>query len=171
MRMIHGCRISMSAVAITGALLVSLSAPGMAGAASGASSTARTVDWIETVWVARTTVKAGVAIPATVTVVNRTNHKLAVMGCGGSMTVANSKVPNPLIVGTSLCLWMASPGRHVFRFKVSTTYQICGGSGSPACGSPPRMTPLPPGVYRTEAILPSTKGMGTPRPITIRLTD
>jgi hypothetical protein len=41
--------------------------------------------------------------------------------------------------------------------KIQTTYQSCGGEGTPHCGNPPRMSALPVGTFRTEIVQPGAK--------------
>ena len=164
---------ALSAVSVFTLVLGLLVAP--SSASSGRSTSASTKEWSVTVWVARTSTKAGTMIPATVTVDNRATHRVQVSGCAGAnyeILVGNAKIPNSPIIATVLCLSMMGPGIHVFHTKVQTRYQVCGGVGSPPCGNPPSMAPLPSGTYRTELVLPGARHpLPLPRPLTITLTS
>jgi len=155
--------------------LVFASVPSGAGAASsGTSHTARSKDWTVTVWVARTMTRAGVSIPAIVTVDNRTGHSAVIVGCPGTdyeIVAGNSAVPNNPGIPLELCSSKMGPGVHVFHTKVLTMYMGCGGEGNPPCGRPPKLSPLPAGTYRTQLILPGAKhSLPIPQPMTITLT-
>lgn len=155
-------------------LLVSM--PSGAGAApNGRSHTATSRDWTVTLWVARTSAKAGAFIPAIVTVDNRSGRNVDIFGCPSTnyeVVAGNSAVPNSPAIPTVACGGELSPGVHVFRTKVFTVYMGCGGGGNPPCGQPPELSPLPNGTYRTQLILPSSKpSLPMPRPLTITLTD
>jgi hypothetical protein len=161
---------AVSAVVLTLGSLVA--AP--TSASNGRSVTASAKDWSVTLWVARTSTKAGTTIAATVTVDNRMQHRVEITGSAGAnyeILVGNAKVPNSPIIATVLCVSTMGPGIHVFHTKVQTTYQICGGRGSPPCGNPTTMTALPLGIYHTEVVLPSAvHRLPQPRPLTITLT-
>ncbi len=142
---------------------------------SGQSSSAASKDWRVTLWVARTSTRDGAAIPATVTVDNRTGRAVAIYGCPGSdyeVIAGNSKIPNNPAIPSVLCTSKMSAGVHVFATKVATIYQACGGGGNPPCGNPPRMTALPSGSYQTQLELPTAVDhLPAPRPITIRVAS
>jgi hypothetical protein len=136
--------------------------PSNAGAStSGRSHTATSKDWIVTLWVARTSTKSGTSVPATVTVDNRTHHRIEMVGCPGTdyeIIAGSFTVPNNPVIPTVLCSSVMSPGVHVFHTKVQTMYVSCGGgAGRPPCGKPPKLTPLPPGSYHTQLILPGAE--------------
>lgn len=136
---------------------------------SGQSVSATSKDWTVTIWVARTSTRAGTTIPATVTVDNRTGHRVEVTGCVGTIykiVVGNSKVPNSPVIPTVLCAGTMAPGAHVFHTKVLTTYQTC--SGNLNCGDPAKPSALPAGTYRTQVVLPGA--FPTPGPLAITLT-
>jgi hypothetical protein len=167
-------------VALVGALAVSLVtllgvAPPNAGASSGGRShTATSKDWTVTLWVARTSTKSGTSIPATVTVDNRTNHRIEIVGCPGTdyeIIAGSSTAPNSPVIPTVLCSSGMSPGVHVFHTKVQTTYVSCGGGvGSPPCGKPPKLTALPRGTYHTQLILPGAEpSLPMPRALNITI--
>jgi hypothetical protein len=149
--------------------------PSNAGAsASGRSHTATSKDWTVTLWVARTSTKSGTSIPATVTVDNRTNHRIEIVGCPGTdyeIIAGSSTVPNSPVIPTVLCSSEMSPGVHVFHTKVQTMYVSCGGgAGSPPCGKLPKLTALPTGTYHTQLILPGAeRSLPMPRALTITL--
>lgn len=149
--------------------------PTNAGASSsGRSHTATSKDWTVTLWVARTSTKLGTSIPATVTVDNRTSHRIEIVGCPGTdyeIIAGSSTVPNSPIIPTVLCSSEMSPGIHVFHTKVQTMYVSCGGgAGSPPCGKPPKLTALPRGTYHTQLILPGAEpSLPMPRALTITL--
>lgn len=155
-------------------IAIVLLASGVAQASTGHTVTATSKEWTVRLWVARTTAKSGTTIPATVTVDNRTGRSANLVGCPGvvyEIGLGNAKVPNSLAVSTVLCEGTISPGVHVFHTKVQTTYQSCGGTSVPRCGNPPKMSSLPPGIYRTQIVLPGAKGFpASLRPLTITLT-
>jgi len=159
---------SVSAIALVLGLLssVAIATP------TGRSVNATSKNWTVTVWVARTSTKAGTTIPAIVTVDNRTGHRVEVNGCAGviyKIVVGNSKVPNSPVAPTVLCTGTMAPGTHVFHTKVLTTYQTC--SGNLNCGDPAEPSALPRGTYHTQVVLPDAKAsLPTPRPLTITLT-
>ena len=163
-----------SGAASVAALVVGLLTPGASAASTGRTATATSKEWTVTLWVARTSTRAGTSIPATVTVDNRTGHRVVVSGCRGvvfEMDLGNAKIPNPIAVTTAECSSSMAPGVHVFHTKVLTTYEGCGGNGLPKCGNPPKMSPLPAGTYRTQTVwLGAKPALPTPRPITITLT-
>jgi hypothetical protein len=159
-------------LAVLVALLV-VSVPSESGAApSGTSHTAVSKDWTVTLWVARTSARAGAPIPATVTVDNRSDRSADIFGCPGTnyeIVAGNSAVPNSPAIPTVACGGKLGPGVHVFHTKVFTVYMGCGGAGNPPCG--PKLSPLPDGTYRTQLILPSSKpSLPMPRPVTLTLT-
>jgi hypothetical protein len=159
---------SVSVIALVLGLLSSVAS----AAPNGQSVSATSKDWTVTVWVARTSTKAGTTIPATVTVDNRTDHRVEVTGCVGTIykiVVGNSKVPNRPVIPTVLCAGTIGPGAHVFHTKVVTTYQTC--SGNLNCGDPAKPSALPSGTYHTQVLLPGAKAsLPAPRPLTITLT-
>src|ERR1700690_1862880 len=78
--------------------LVLVPVPSGAGAApNGSSHTATSKDWTVTLWVARTSARAGASIPAIVTVDNRSGRNVDIFGCLGTdykVVAGNSAVPN-----------------------------------------------------------------------------
>ena len=121
--------------------------------------TALSKSWIVTLRVEGTYTKAGTTIPATVTIDNRTGHSVNITGCPEviyKIVLGNFKIPNSPVNTSALCVSKMSPGVHVFRTKVQTTYQACGGGGYPPCGNPPNFPRLPTGTYRTQVVLPGT---------------
>ena len=125
----------------------------------GRTVTATSKSWIVTLRVEGTYTRVGSTIPATVAIDNRTVHSVEISGCPGvtyKIVLGNSKVPNSPIIPSVLCVSKMSPGVHVFHTKVQTAYQECGGVGTPRCGNPPRMSPLPTGTYHTQVVLPGT---------------
>lgn len=130
----------------------------------GAHSTAKPL--VVTIAVSRTVVSSGTVIPATVTLINRTDHSLQVGGCPQDlfkMTVGNTSVPNNLILQAVFCEWSLAPGTHVFHTDVTTTYQRSAAQG--------RFPALPAGTYRTEIGLLDNSDFLAPAPITIHLTN
>lgn len=165
-------------VAVSAAAVLVLSIPDLAGATTGASSTARTANWKVTVWVARTSVKAGTTIPASITFDNRTGHAVKLGQCPGTydlMNLGNSKIPNSIVVPTPAC-WSATipVGVSVAHTKVRTNYEGCTKSTPspdlPRCPKNGGPLALPAGTYQTNIVLPAFKGLPVPKPITIRLT-
>lgn len=158
----------------TAALFMGLFISGASAASSAKTTTASTKNWTVTLWVARTSTRAGTSIPAMVTIDNRTGHKIFASGCPGVVfetDLGNSKIPNPLSITLALCGLSVVPGVHVFHTKVITTYDGCGGTTSPKCGKPPRMSPLPAGTYHTQTVwLGAKPSLPTPQSITITLT-
>ena len=157
------------------ALLCGLSAVGASAASSGRTSTATSKEWTVTESVARTVVQAGTSIAATITIDNKTAHKLSGTGCPGvnfKMGVGSAQIPNPIGETLALCGYSIIPGVHVFHTKVITTYQTCGGGGTPKCGKPPRLTALPAGTYHTQILWPEL-GNNFPKPqqFTVTLTS
>jgi hypothetical protein len=154
--------------------LLGIVPPNAGASSSGRSHTATSKDWTVTLWVARTSTKPGTSIPATVTVDNRTNHRIEILGCPGTdyeIIAGSSTVPNSPVIPTVLCSSEMSPGIHVFHTKVQTTYVSCGGgAGSPPCGKPPKLTSLPRGTYRTQLTLPGAEpSLPIPRALNITL--
>ena len=163
-------------VAVWVALLVTLLwvVPTNVGAStSGRSHTATSKDWSVTVWVARTSTKPGTLIPATVTIDNRSDHRIEIVGCPGTdyeILADNSKIPNSPVIPAVLCASKMGPGIHVFHTEVQTTYQECGSLDTPRCGNPPKMSSLPVGTYHTQLILPGAKpSLPMPRALTVTL--
>jgi hypothetical protein len=156
------------------ALAFGLLATGASATSSGRTSTAASKEWTVTVRLARTSTRAGTPIPVTVTVLNKTAHKLSGSGCPGVnflMGVTNAKVPNPIPVTLALCSFSITPGVHVFHTKVITTYEGCGGNGVPKCGNPPKLRALPAGTYHTQTIWPELgKDFPKPQKFTVTLT-
>ena len=138
-------------------LVCALLATGVSGASSSRMSTASSKVWTVTVWLSRSSTKAGLPIPVTVTINNKTAHKLSGTGCPGVnflMDVSNAKVPNPIPETAAYCGFSIAPGIHVFHTKVITTYEGCSGNGMPKCGKPPKLSALPAGTYHTQIIWP-----------------
>lgn len=175
MKQIHAPTHSLVAVlAATAIALTFVSVPTDVGAVSrGERHSATSKDWKVTVWVSRTSTKAGESIPATVTVDNRTGRGVFITGCPGTdyeIVAGNSSSPNKPVIPAVLCASKMSPGVHVFRTKVLTKYVNCGAKGSP-CGQPPKLPPLPYGTYRTQLVLPTSAfPLPMPPPLTITLT-
>ena len=166
-------RTAVGAVSVV-ALVLGLLTSRASAASTGQSDAATSKDWTVTVWVARTSTRAGTTIPATVTVDNRTSRRISFSGCPGTiyeLILGNAKVPNSPVIATVLCLGKMTPGIHVFHTKVQSTYQVCVVRGTPPCGNPPKPSPLPTGTYHTQIVLPDAKpSLPTPRPLTITLT-
>jgi hypothetical protein len=150
-------------------------APSNAGAStSGRSHIATSKYWTVTLWVAQTSTKPGTSIPATVTVDNRSGHRVEIVGCPFTdyeIIAGSPTVPNSPDITAQLCTSELSPGNHVFHTKVQTMYVGCGGgAGSPPCGKLPKLTALPVGMYQTQLILPGARpSLPMPRALTITL--
>jgi hypothetical protein len=158
-----------SAVVLVSGLL----AIGASAASSGRTNTAVSKVWTVSVWLARSSTEAGTPIPATVTIDNKTAHRLTGTGCPGvnfSMDVGNATFPNPIPETAAYCGFSIAPGVHVFHTKVITTFEGCSGEGLPKCGKPPKLSALPAGTYQTRIIWP---GFGNtlpkPRKFTVTL--
>jgi hypothetical protein len=155
--------------------LTLVSAPSNAGATSSSRShTATSLDWTVTLSVARTSARPGTSIPATLTVDNRSGRPIDIVGCPGTdyeIVAGSSKVPNSPVIPSVLCTSKIGPGLHIFHTKVQTMYVSCGGGAeSPPCGHPPKLSPLPVGVYHTQLILPgATSPLPVPRAFSITL--
>lgn len=131
--------------------------------------------WSISLHVSRTTVTRGTPIPATITLVNLTRQAIVVTGCDSEqfpMTVGNSRHPNLLAVPTDYCEThvIITPGAHVFRTVIATTFQSCGFAGDPQCRLSRSLPALPAGTYRTEIVMPDGLDLRPPAPVTIRLT-
>jgi hypothetical protein len=141
---------------------------------TGRTSTASSKAWTVTVWLARNSTKAGIPVPVTITVDNKTARKLTGTGCPGVnflMDVGNAKIPNPIPETTAFCGFSIAPGIHVFHTKVITTFEGCGGNGVPMCGNPPKMSALPVGTYHTQIVWPRFGNtLPKPRKFIVRLT-
>jgi hypothetical protein len=155
------------AAAICGLLMSHASA-----AVNGSEVTAASKGWTVELWVARTTTRAGTTIPATITLDNRTGHRVEVTGCPGvifTIVASNANVPNRPVIAAEYCGSAMTPGIHVFHTKVLTDYQTCGIKDSPRCGSPRKLPALPAGTYHTYVIWPTA--MPTlPRPASVAIT-
>jgi len=107
--------------------------------------------WVVTLSIAKTSLRAGSSMPATVTIVNKTGHNVRVEGCASDETFAvgigNAKVPYTFFSGAVACVTTLHEGSNVFHERIVATYQICGGQGNPACG--PGSPKLPTGRYHT----------------------
>ena len=170
-KLIQGALSAVAVVSLVFGLLVS----GTSAPSTGKTVSATSKDWKVTIWVARTSTKAGTTIPATVAVDNQTGHQVEVTGCPGvvyGMVVGNAKIPNYPVIPAELCSTKLTPGIHVYHTKVLTDYQTCGGgNGAPKCGNPPRLSALPVGTYRTEIVAPGSRpAIPMPKPLTIILT-
>ncbi len=158
----------------TGIVLAAALAGGATSASSGRSTTASSKDWTVTLWVARTSTRTGTTIPATLTIDNRTSTSLYAWGCPVDGTyiayIHNAKATSAPFDGAVACESKLSPGVHVYRSTINTTYQICGGTGNSACGNPPTMRALPIGTYVTGVVLPnSVHALPQPKGISIVL--
>jgi hypothetical protein len=166
-----------NAQAVFGALSVAVLVCGLllsqtSAAVTGSIVTATSKGWTVAVWVARTTTKSGTTIPATITLDNRTGHRVEFTGCPGvvfTIVVGNAKVPNRPVIATAFCGSKMTPGVHVFHTKVLTNYQTCGINGSPKCGNPRKLPALPTGTYHTYVIWPGTMP-ALPRPASVTIT-
>ena len=168
-------RIGEFAVLAVAAVVVAMAWTSTRGAAGAATShSARNPDWTVTVSLARSSARVGATIPVTFTIVNTTGHRVRVVGCPGQeyeVVLGNQKVPNRPIEPADLCEGWMSPGVHVVHALVATTYEVCGAPGVPRCGNPPTLSDLPPGVYRTQILLPtSPMTIPAPAPLTVTLT-
>ena len=114
--------------------------------------------WVVTLAVAKTTVRIGAKLSATITVDNRTGHSVTVQGCQPnfdfSVELANAKVPYQGLSGAVACSTKFRVGSTVIHTQVSAVYSSCGGLGLPSCANPD----LPVGAYHTVVNWPT----GTP---------
>lgn len=130
--------------------------------------------WSVAITLASTSVRAGQPIEATFVVTNLTRRAIEVGGCAGQQYViypTDGPVHNQIIEPSNLCSYSLSPGSHVTRAEMPTTYMGCGEKGVPSCGEPPRMSALPAGTYTTTALLPlaAHAGDALPNPGTFRI--
>lgn len=178
MKQQFGWRTSLGVALAAGTLWTAFVGPGLAGAMTGATSSARGAGWTVTISIATTTAKAGAIIPATIALENRTGHAVRFGDCRGTydlMNLGNAKIPNAIVVATPACIGNSiAPGTHVVHIKVWTTYEGCTrstpGPGLPRCTASGAPVPLPAGTYKTNVVLPSIKGLPTPKALTVRLT-
>ena len=178
MKQQFGWRTSLGVALAAGTLWTAFVGPGLAGAMTGATSSARGAGWTVTISIATTTAKAGAIIPATIALENRTGHAVRFGDCRGTydlMNLGNAKIPNAIVVATPACIGNSiAPGTHVVHIKVWTTYEGCTrstpGPGLPRCTASGAPVALPAGTYKTNVVLPSIKGLPTPKALTVRLT-
>jgi hypothetical protein len=117
--------------------------------ATGVSNSSK--EWVVTLTIAKTSLRTGSSMPATITIVNKTGHNVKVEDCASDETFAvgigNAKVPYIVFSGAVACVTTLHTGTNVFHERIVATFQVCGGQGNPACG--PGMPKLPTGRYRT----------------------
>jgi hypothetical protein len=142
--------------------------PSNSRSASGDGFTTRLV-------IATTTVSAGQPISSRLVIVNHTRRSVSYFSCLGDASlevgIASRTIPFNPASGAIGCNTVLHPGANVFKEDISTDYQGCGGSGVPACGSPPIIAPLPAGSYQTTIVWQSVPSrVPHPEPIAITLT-
>jgi hypothetical protein len=165
------------------ALAALTSTTALAGCGSAAPSAAPTSNWTTAsgggfttkLVVDKTTVSAGQPISSRLVIVNHTGRSVSYFSCLGDATlevgIASAAVPFNPISGAIGCSTVLHPGSNVFNGAISTDYQGCGGSGVPACGSPPSIASLPAGSYHTTIVWQSVPSrVPHPAPIAITLT-
>lgn len=144
-------------------LSVFLGGPLVASQAGASQNVARAVTtsskgWAVTLAVAKTTVRTGTRLSATITIVNRTGHSVTVEGCQPNLDffieLANAKVSYQSLSGLVACSTTLRRGTTVIHAQIIAAYTACGGPGQPSCANPN----LPVGTYHTAVIWPS----GTP---------
>ena len=140
-------------VAVATSLLSGCGGPSTAPASIHASRTHGGVT--VTLALATDRVVAGTAIPATLTIVNRTTRTFDV-GCAAdgtfSIGLGNARVRYSPAMGAVACATRVAPGTFVQHTEIETTYNGCGGGGVPVCQPGPDPIPaLPSGRYHTVA--------------------
>ena len=145
------------------ALLVAVGVPLTAQGASADIARATGVvtaskGWVVTLSIAKTSLRSGSSMAATITVDNKTGHAVKFVGCPGDQVFAvglgNAKVPYQGISSSVACLSTLHRGANVFHERVYATYQVCGGSTNLPCPSGGGMPGLPTGRYRTVVFVP-----------------
>lgn len=116
--------------------------------------------WVVTLSIAKTTLRAGSSMAATITVLNRTGHTVKISGCPGDQIfvvgLGNAKVPYAGISSSVACFSTLHRGANVFHERVRATYQVCGGTDNLPCPAGGGMPSLPTGRYHTVVELPIT---------------
>ncbi len=151
------------------AMLLVTEAP--ASAAVPRSVTTTSPGWSVTLEVEETTVQVGRSIASTLIVTDETGHPATVYSCAANgvygINLESSRIPNGPVTGAVACTSTLRPGHHVFRKRISTDYETCGGATDRACPAP-----LPVGVYHTVMNWPRFSApVPTPGDLTIRLTQ
>lgn len=153
----------MKRLVVAALLAVSLGGPLVASQAGSSQNVARVATtsskgWVVTLAVAKSTMRTGARLSATITVVNRTGHSVMVEGCQPNLDffieLASAKVPYQDLSGWVACSTTLRRGTTVFHAQIIAAYSSCGGPGPPSCANPN----LPVGTYHTVVIWPS----GTP---------
>lgn len=152
-----------AAVLLAVSLAVSLGGP-LSGVQAGADGRSTTVvattskGWVVSLAVAKTTVRTGTRLSATITIDNRTGRSVTVEGCQSnfdfSVGLANAKVPYVGFSGLVACSTKFRVGSTVIHTPITAVYSTCGGEGEPSCAHPD----LPVGEYHTVVNWPT----GTP---------
>jgi hypothetical protein len=118
------------------------------------STTASQGDFTTTLIVNRTRVPAGDPITGVLKILNHSGRTVNCFSCLGDATllvgIGNDAIPFNPVSGAIGCSTRLHPGINVIKETLSTSYQGCGGSGVPPCGSPPIIRSLPTGSYHTE---------------------
>lgn len=116
--------------------------------------------WVVTLSIAKTALRTGSSMSATITVRNRTGHDVKISGCPGDQVfvvgLGNRKVPYAGISSGVACSSTLHRGINIFHERVRATYQVCGGSGNLPCPSGGGMPDIPPETYHTVVRLPIT---------------
>jgi hypothetical protein len=111
-----------------------------------------------TLAVAKTSLRTGARMSATITIVNRTGRSVTVDGCQPNfdfmVELANTKVPYQGVSGLVACRTPFRRGTTVIHAQIMAVYSSCPGPGVPSCANPK----LPAGTYHTVVNWPS----GTP---------
>lgn len=120
------------------------------------------------------TMVAGSSILAHIVVDNGTGHAIHAYGCGQLFELALGSDSYPAQAGWPACLQplTIAVGRSSYPWKITASYDGCGGTGNPpppAClpaGGPP---PLPAGMYRV-VFFQSSNLVSAPAPIPVQVT-
>jgi hypothetical protein len=127
-------------------------------------------NWFVTLSIARTTLRSGSAMAATLSVDNKTGHTFKLIGCFGAV-LGNAKVSYPAVSSSEACFTSLGRGTSVFHFSILATYQVCGGATNPACRQGGGMVGLPTGRYRAVVQVPHvTPSMPSPGIVTVTVT-
>ena len=142
---------------LVGAVLLAVSLGGpLAVVQAGASGHSTTVvattskGWLVSLAVAKTTVRTGTSIPATITVVNRTGHSATVEGCLPNfdffVVLVNAKVPYQDLSGDVACSTPLRRGTTVIHTQINAIYSATTTAMNPD---------LPIGTYHTVVNWPT----------------
>jgi hypothetical protein len=143
-----------AATLLVAAMLPLAASVSVAGASSATSVTTSSKGWVVTLTIAKSSLRAGSSMPATLTIVNRTGRVVKMGGCQVDANfvigIANAKVQYEPISGAVGCWTDFHTGTNVFHEFIAASYNWCGGQGGPKWGKNPTVAPkLPTGHFHT----------------------